>query len=266
MADLPQRESGILRRRFGLDGAVSQKRWVRSRRTSASRPNASASCRTPRCRRIKRPSKLRQLQAFVDLALGAAQASALSNSARLCRRASFGRRRPAADDRTPGVGRIESGGCDASSAPCAVRSGRRLRRRRHCRSPRSRQSGRRCDHRRETALARPCAPTVPGPCGCSRRRTSRFSMARARSSVRQCCARGLGPLARHDQDSRRRCGSRSGPARESAGRSRSARPMRPRSVSSSAWLVAARWCWPGARCSGRTGGSCGSVPSSSPRL
>lgn len=65
MADLPQREQGILRRRFGLDGdepetlgEIAQDLGITAERVRQLQ-NAALG-------RIKRPSKLRRLQAFVD--------------------------------------------------------------------------------------------------------------------------------------------------------------------------------------------------------
>jgi len=65
MADLPEREQGILRRRFGLDGdepetlgEIAQDLGITAERVRQLQ-NAALG-------RIKRPSKLRRLQAFVD--------------------------------------------------------------------------------------------------------------------------------------------------------------------------------------------------------
>jgi len=65
MSDLPQREQGILRRRFGLDGdepetlgEIAQDLGITAERVRQLQ-NAALG-------RIKRPSKLRRLQAFVD--------------------------------------------------------------------------------------------------------------------------------------------------------------------------------------------------------
>jgi DNA-directed RNA polymerase sigma subunit (sigma70/sigma32) len=65
MSDLPQREQGILRRRFGLDGdepetlgEIAEDLGITAERVRQLQ-NAALG-------RIKRPSKLRRLQAFVD--------------------------------------------------------------------------------------------------------------------------------------------------------------------------------------------------------
>ena len=65
MADLPEREQGILRRRFGLDGdepetlgEIAQDLGITAERVRQLQ-NAALG-------RIKRPGKLRRLQAFVE--------------------------------------------------------------------------------------------------------------------------------------------------------------------------------------------------------